>query len=117
VVEGTGARRALARSWNLVGGHWWHTFGTILLTWLLLGLAVSLVDNAARGFGHGWVAETVAQALAITLVTPFAALVAVPLYLDLRARGEPPDSGCPGATGGPRGPRPPGGPGPRPRCR
>jgi hypothetical protein len=91
VVEGTGARRALARSWNLVGGHWWHTFGTILLTWLLLGLAVSLVDNAAGGFGHGWVAETIAQALAITLATPFAALVAVLLYLDLRARREPPD--------------------------
>jgi hypothetical protein len=86
VVEGTGVRRALTRSWNLVGGHWWHTFGTILLTWLLLGLAVSLVDGAAEGLGLGWLAETIAQALSITMATPFAALVAVLLYLDLRAR-------------------------------
>ena len=93
VVEGTRVRDALLRSWNLVGGRWWHTFGTLLLTWLLLGLVANLVDNAAGGFGHGWVAETVAQALAITLVTPFAALVVVLLYLDLRARREELDAG------------------------
>jgi hypothetical protein len=91
VIEGTGAWRALSRSWNLVGGHWWHTFVTILLTWLLLGLAVGLVDVAAEGLGLGWLAETIAQALSITLAAPFAALVAVLLYLDLRARGEPLD--------------------------
>ena len=93
VVEGTRVRDALVRSWSLVGGRWLHTFGTLLLTWLLLGLAANLVDNAAGGFGHGWVAETVAQALAITLVTPFAALVVVLLYLDLRARREELDAG------------------------
>jgi hypothetical protein len=38
--------------------------------------------------GHGWLGETVAQALAITLATPYAALVGVLLYLDLRARRE-----------------------------
>jgi len=117
VIEGTGAWRALLRSWTLVGGHWWHTFGTVLLSWLLLGLAVGLVDVAADGLGLGWLAETIAQALSITLAAPFAALVAVLLYLDLRARGERQDSDLPGATGGPRGPRPPGGPGPRPRYR
>jgi hypothetical protein len=96
VVESTRVRDALFRSWNLVAGRWWHTFGTLLLTWLLLGLAVNLVDNAAGGFGHGWVAETIAQALAITLAAPFAVLVAVLLYLDLRARREPLDSDLPG---------------------
>jgi hypothetical protein len=92
VVEGTGARRALLRSWSLVGGHWWHTFGTVLLTWLLLGLAVNLLAAAAGALGLGWLAETVAQALAITLAAPFAALVGVLLYLDLRARREPLDT-------------------------
>lgn len=86
VVEGGRAREAITRSWRLVGGHWWRSFGTILLTWLLLGLAVNLLTNAAGGLGHGWLIQTVAQALAITLVTPFAALVGVLLYLDLRAR-------------------------------
>jgi hypothetical protein len=92
VVEGGGARHALIRSLGLVGGQWWHTFGTVLLTWLLLGLAVNLVDTAVGGLGHGWLAETVAQALSITLVTPFAALVGVLLYRDLRARREPLDA-------------------------
>jgi hypothetical protein len=49
VVEGGGARHALIRSLGLVGGQWWHTFGTVLLTWLLLGLAVNLVDTAVGG--------------------------------------------------------------------
>jgi hypothetical protein len=93
VVEGGRARQALTRSWVVVGGQWWHTFGTVLVTWLLLGLAANLVDNVAGGLGHGWLAETVAQALAITLVTPFAALVGVLLYLDLRARKEAREAG------------------------
>jgi hypothetical protein len=92
VIEGKGVRQALSRSWNLVAGHWWHTFATVLLTWLLLGLAFNLVDAAAGGLGHGWLAETIAQALSITLVTPFAALVGVLLYLELRARREPLDT-------------------------
>ena len=88
VVEGLGAREALLRSWDLVRGRWWHTFGTILLTWLLLGLGVRLVAGAVGRFGDGWLAQTVAQALSIVLVAPFAALVGVLLYLDLRARRE-----------------------------
>jgi hypothetical protein len=96
VAEGGRARQALARSVDLVGGQWWHTFGTVLLAWVLLGLTVNLIDNAAGGFGHGWLAETVAQALSITLVTPFAALVGVLLYLDLRARRESRDAAVPG---------------------
>jgi hypothetical protein len=92
VVEGIGARQALSRSWNLVAGHWWRTFGTVLLTWLLLVLAVGLVEGAVGAVWHGWLAETVAQALSIVLVTPFAALVGVLLYLDLRARKEPLDT-------------------------
>lgn len=86
VVEGGRARQALSRSVDLVGGQWWHTFGTVLLAWVLLGLVVALVDTAVGTLGHGWLAETVAQALAITLATPYAALVGVLLYLDLRAR-------------------------------
>jgi hypothetical protein len=86
VVEGGRGRDALSRSMSLVGGRWWHTFGTVLLTWVLLGLVVALVDAAAGGLSHGWLAQTVAQALSIILVTPFAALVGVLLYLDLRAR-------------------------------
>jgi hypothetical protein len=95
VAEGGRARQALARSVDLVGGQWWHTFGTVLLAWVLLGLVVALVDTAVGRLGRGWLAETAAQALSITLVTPFAALVGVLLYLDLRARRESRDAAVP----------------------
>jgi hypothetical protein len=98
VVEGVRAREALGRSWSLVGGRWWHTFGTVLLTWLLGALAVNLLTNAVGGLGHGWLEQTVAQALAIALVTPFAALVGVLLYFDLRARQEGDQAGRPPAS-------------------
>jgi hypothetical protein len=95
VVEGGRARQALSRSVELVGGQWWHAFGTVLLAWVLLGLVVALVDTAVGTLGHGWLAETIAQALSITLVAPFAALVGVLLYLDLRARRESRDAAAP----------------------
>jgi hypothetical protein len=93
VVEGRRWRDALARSSSLVTGHWWHSFGTLLLTWLLLGLATNLVDRAAGWLlDAGWLAQTVAQAVSLMLVAPFAGLVGVLLYLDLRARKEPLDA-------------------------
>ena len=39
VVEGRRGRSALARSWRLVEGQWWHAFGTIVLAWLVLGFS------------------------------------------------------------------------------
>jgi hypothetical protein len=92
VVEGRRPSDALARSWSLVAGHWWHAFGTVLLTWLLVGLTTGVVDGVAgRLIGAGWLAQTLVQAVVMTVATPFAVLVAVLLYLDLRARREPVD--------------------------
>jgi hypothetical protein len=90
VAEGGRGRDALARSWNLVGsGRWWRTFGAILLTWLLVALAAGLVDWAVGRAGDGWLAQTVAQAIAVTLAMPLVALVGALLYLDLRDRPAP----------------------------
>jgi hypothetical protein len=105
VVEGRRGPDALARSWNLVAGRWWHAFATIFVAWLLIGLATSLVYGVLGWVADGgWLAQTVAQAVAITLTTPFAALVGVLLYLDLRARRELADadvaSSDPQASGG-----------------
>jgi hypothetical protein len=64
VVEGKGGTQAMRRSWDLVGGHWWHAAFTVLLAGLL-----TEVVNAV-------------------ITAPFGALVGVLLYLDLRARKE-----------------------------
>jgi hypothetical protein len=94
VVEGRRGSQALSRSWSLVSGQWWHTFGTIVLAWLLLGI----VSTVIRGIVHivtapvvagGWVVQALPVAVATMLLLPYAAAVLVLLYLDLRARKEP----------------------------
>jgi hypothetical protein len=35
VVEGRRGTEAMGRSWELVGGHWWHAAFTVLLAGLL----------------------------------------------------------------------------------
>jgi len=86
VVEGRRGTQAMRRSWELVGGHWWHAFGTLLVTGLLTGL-VNILITAPFG-ATSWVAQAVLAAIATTITLPYGALVGVLLYLDLRARKE-----------------------------
>ena len=86
VVEGRRGAQAMGRSWELVGGHWWHAFGTLLVAALLTGLVNTLITSP---FGAtSWVAQAVVAAVATTITLPYGALVGVLLYLDLRARKE-----------------------------
>jgi hypothetical protein len=93
VVEGRRGSQALSRSWSLVSGQWWHSFGTIVLAWLLLGI----VSTVIRGIVHaitvrlgtaGWVVQALPVAVATMLLLPYGAAVMVQLYIDLRARKE-----------------------------
>jgi len=77
----------MARSWSLVGGHWWHSFATLLVAGLLTGLVNSLVISLVSSMG--WFAQAIAAALATMVTLPYGVLVGVLLYLDLRARREP----------------------------
>jgi hypothetical protein len=87
VVEGRRGTGSMGRSWELVGGHWWHAFGTLLVVGLLTGLVNTLITAP---FGAtSWVAQAVVAAVATTITLPYGALVGVLLYLDLRARKEP----------------------------
>jgi hypothetical protein len=86
VVEGRRGTGSMSRSWQLVGGHWWHAFGTLLVAALLTGLVNTLLTSP---FGAtNWVAQAVVAAVATTITLPYGALVGVLLYLDLRARKE-----------------------------
>jgi hypothetical protein len=87
VVEGRRGTQAMSRSWELVGGRWWHAFGTLLVAGLLTGLVNTLITSP---FGAtSWFAQAVLAAIATTITLPYGALVGVLLYLDLRARKEP----------------------------
>jgi hypothetical protein len=86
VVEGRRGTEAMGRSWGLVGGHWWHVFGTVVVGGLLTGI-VNAVITAPFG-DTGWFVQAVAAAVATVVTLPYSALVGVLLYLDLRARKE-----------------------------
>ena len=86
VVEGRRGTQAMGRSWGLVGGHWWHAFGTLLVAALLTGI-VNAVITAPFG-ATNWFAQGVAAAVATVITLPYGVLVGVLLYLDLRARKE-----------------------------
>jgi hypothetical protein len=86
VVEGRRGTQAMRRSWELVGGHWWHAFGTLVVAGLLTGV-VNAVITAPFG-GTGWLVQAVAAAVATVVTLPYGVLVGVLLYLDLRARKE-----------------------------
>jgi Membrane domain of glycerophosphoryl diester phosphodiesterase len=86
VVEGKRGTEAMRRSWDLVGGHWWHAAFTLLVAALLTGL-VNAVITAPFSAG-AWFIQGIAAAVATTVTLPFGALVGVLLYLDLRARKE-----------------------------
>jgi hypothetical protein len=86
VVEGRRGTEAMGRSWGLVGGHWWHAFGTVVVGGLLTGIVNALITSP---FGAtGWFVQAVAAAVATVVTLPYSALVGVLLYLDLRARKE-----------------------------
>jgi hypothetical protein len=89
VVEGRRGTDAMRRSWDLVGGHWWHTAFTILVAGLITAV-VNAVITAPFSAG-AWFLQGIAAAVATTVTLPYGALVGVLLYLDLRARKEPLD--------------------------
>ena len=86
VVEGRRGTQAMGRSWELVGGHWWHAFGALVVAGLLTGL-VNAVITAPFG-NTGWFVQAIAAAVATVITMPYGVLVGVLLYLDLRARKE-----------------------------
>ena len=86
VVEGKRGTQAMRRSWDLVGGHWWHAAFTLLVGALITGV-VNAVITAPFSAG-AWFIQGVAAAVATTVTLPYGALVGVLLYLDLRARKE-----------------------------
>jgi membrane-anchored glycerophosphoryl diester phosphodiesterase (GDPDase) len=86
VVEGRRGTQAMGRSWELVGGHWWHAFGTLVVAWLIIGVVNSVITLP---FGDtSWFVQGLVSAVATTVTMPYGVLVGVLLYVDLRARKE-----------------------------
>ena len=90
VLEKPGVFASFGRSRELVRGHGWQVFGTLLLTWLIaVGIAlVAGLIAAVAGAGDAVVA--VVNWLVTALTMPLVALVSSVLYFRLLAiKGEP----------------------------
>lgn len=96
LVEGVRGRRALGRSFRLVRGRWWPTFGTIAIGFILAGIISTVVQFV---FVAGIFADTNNDALVLVLAslagivglaisTPLQAALLTVLYFDLRVRKE-----------------------------
>ena len=86
VVEGRRGTQAMGRSWELVGGHWWHAFGALVVAGLLTGVVNSVITTPFNN--TSWFVQATAAAVATVITMPYSVLVGVLLYLDLRARKE-----------------------------
>ena len=95
ILEGTTAGAALSRSFNLTKTHFFRVLGLVLSVQLLtvvlsLGLAagVNLLVHHGANVTSAVIAQGLANVIATTITTPFAAAAIVVCYFDLRIRDE-----------------------------
>lgn len=96
LFEGKGGFTALKRSYRLVKGRWWATFGTLLLMYLLVTIIQGILSGILVGVIFADSSNEVLVAIVLTLLSivgfaislPFQAAVFTLLYFDLRVRTE-----------------------------
>jgi hypothetical protein len=89
VIEGARSTGALTRSWDLVSGSWWRTFGLIVmanLAAILPGLLLIAPFDAVAESSDRELWSLVGTMTAETISAPFVALYSTLLYYDLRSR-------------------------------
>jgi hypothetical protein len=94
-TEDVRGSKALGRSFRLVRGRWWPTFGLVLLGFLLTSVVGGLVQAifsalffVAESDFALFLTDTLGGSLSSILTTPFLAAVITVLYVDLRVRKE-----------------------------
>jgi hypothetical protein len=112
IIERLPLREAVRRSWTLVRGYFWRTFGIQLLVAVMVAIAASIIEvpvtlivefsafaanptgleNSAAAassvFGVTQIASTIVQALVDTVTAIITTAVSSLIYIDLRMRKE-----------------------------
>ncbi len=102
VIERSGILNSFGRSKQLVRGHGWHVFGTLVLVFIILivvNIVLGLVFSALPSLWRSGLSTVVSG----TLVSPFLALVVTLIYYRLVGAGLA-ANGPPGGYGAPAGP-------------
>jgi len=98
LIEDARGWRALTRSFRLVRGRWWPTFGVLLLGYLMITIVQTMLSLPVLGvllaggddpnvvvFIAG---STITGTISTVLTTPFLVAMLVVIYVDLRVRKE-----------------------------
>ena len=95
MAEDIGPSRGLGRSWNLVRGQWWRTFGILLIVGIMqavigyaLGFLFGLIAAAVTSGDVQLAVIAVGSTILGALVSPITTIAVVLLYFDLRVRKE-----------------------------
>ena len=99
LIEGTGARASLGRSWHLTKGSWWHTAIVVIGSSFIVGILSGMVGGLFGGGGAllglltgnkllESVLSAAGQGLGFVLVEAFSVAILTVLYFELRARTE-----------------------------
>jgi hypothetical protein len=108
VIERSGALASFGRSRQLVRGHGWHVFGTLVLVFIIQIVVDIVLGLIFSGLPRVW-GSGLSTIISGTLIAPFIALVVTLIYYRLVGAG----AGGPGAAGdatvGGYGAPPPGG--------
>ena len=87
VIEQQGPTDALKRSWNVVQGNWWRTFG-IFMAMMLAVIGAALIVFLPAGIFLPPVVVSLLSAAFSTVVTPLFTIAITVLYFDIRVRKE-----------------------------
>ncbi len=90
VIEQSGALASFGRSRQLVRGHGWHVFGTLVLTFIILIVVDFVLGAIFLALPHS-LSQGLSSIISGTIVSPFIALVVTLIYY--RLAGSPPMSG------------------------
>lgn len=97
MLEAVRGRKALGRSFRLVRGRWWPTFGLVFIAYLIAGMVqffvgaimgVILLVAVEDSLLGTVLVNAVGNSLAGVITTPFQAAAIAILYFDLRVRKE-----------------------------
>jgi hypothetical protein len=94
VLERVSGWQGLRRSWNLINGRFWATFGRMALLWIIAAIISSVVaaifeiPGSAFDPNNSFVFDQVASAIAAVFVGPITYIGVTLLYYDIRIRKE-----------------------------
>jgi hypothetical protein len=95
MFEGLGGYGALRRSRELITGHWWTTFGALLVgiiaivaCYIVLGLILNAIANSSSHISVILVVGGISRILAGIITYPVLASISAVIYIKLRASKE-----------------------------